>query len=167
MAGVGVNKVILVGRLGKDPEMKYGQNSNMAICRFSLATSERSKGEDKTEWHNIVMFDRLAEIANEYLSKGRLVYIEGRIQTRKWQDQNGNDRWSTEIIANNMQMLGGGRDDGGSREYSGGRRDEGDYAPQPRREAAPPRQQPQRSIPDDDPFSGDFGPPPTEDDMPF
>jgi single-strand DNA-binding protein len=169
VAGVGVNKVILVGRLGKDPEMKYGQSSNIAVCRFSLATSERSKGEDRTEWHNIVMFDRLAEIANEYLSKGRLVYIEGRIQTRKWQGQDGNDRYMTEIVANNMQMLGGGREDGGgSREYS--RRDEGEYTPQPRREAppreaAPPRRE--RSVPDDDPFSGDFGPPPTEDDMPF
>ena len=102
----GVNKVILLGRLGKDPEMKYGQSSNVPVCRFSLATSERSRGgEEKTEWHNIICFDRLAEIANEYLAKGRQVYIEGRIQTRKWQDQNGNDRYTTEIIANNMQML--------------------------------------------------------------
>ncbi|UQZ89755.1 single-stranded DNA-binding protein [Deltaproteobacteria bacterium Smac51] len=155
----GINKVILVGNLGKDPEMKYGQNTNMAICRFSLATTERVKGEDRTEWHNVVLFDKLAEIANDYLSKGRQVYIEGRIQTRKWQDQNGNDRYTTEIIGNTMQMLGNRRDEGG-----------GDYTPQPRRESAPSRPQPQKSsrnIPDDDPFSGDFGPPPTEDDMPF
>ncbi|MDR1920389.1 MAG: single-stranded DNA-binding protein, partial [Candidatus Adiutrix sp.] len=85
MAMAGVNKVILVGNLGKDPEMKYGQNSGKAVCRFSLATTERFSGEDRTEWHNIVCFDRLAEIVNEYLAKGRQVYIEGRIQTRKWQ----------------------------------------------------------------------------------
>ncbi|MDR1920574.1 MAG: single-stranded DNA-binding protein, partial [Candidatus Adiutrix sp.] len=113
----------------------------------------------RTEWHNIVCFDRLAEIVNEYLAKGRQVYIEGRIQTRKWQDQNGQDRYTTEIIANTMQMLG--RREGG-----------GDYAPRPSAPPAPPAERPTRNAPrpapvDDDPFSGDFGPPPTDDDMPF
>ncbi len=168
----GVNKVILLGRLGKDPEMKYGQSSNIPVCRFSLATSERTKGgEEKTEWHNIVLFDRLAEIANDYLAKGRQVYIEGRIQTRKWQDQNGNDRYMTEIVGNNMQLLGSRSDGegGGYRDSSRRDRDEGGYTPQPRREAAPQPQPPrrERGVPDDDPFSGDYGPPPTEDDMPF
>lgn len=161
----GVNKVILIGNLGKDPELKYGQTSGKAVCRFSLATTERWGGEDKTEWHNVVCFDRTAEIANEYLAKGRQVYIEGRIQTRKWQDQNGQDRYTTEILVSNLTMLGGGGRQGGD-----------DYAPAARREA-PSRpaagggsssKAPARSAPlDDDPFSGDFGPPPTEDDMPF
>lgn len=162
----GVNKVILLGRLGKDPEMKYGQNSNIPVCRFSLATSERYKGEEKTEWHNIVCFDRTAEIANEYLAKGRQVYLEGRIQTRKYQGQDGSDRYMTEIIVSALQLLGG-RNDGGD-SGGGGRREEGGYTPQPRRESsAPAPRRESRGVPDDDPFSGDFGPPPTEDDMPF
>ncbi|MDR0354417.1 MAG: single-stranded DNA-binding protein [Deltaproteobacteria bacterium] len=101
----GVNKAILVGNLGKDPDLKYTQTGK-AMVNFSLATTERWGGEDRTEWHNIVMFDRLAEIANDYLRKGRTVYIEGRIQTRSWDDQNGNKRHITEIVASNMQMLG-------------------------------------------------------------
>jgi single-strand DNA-binding protein len=118
----GVNKAILVGNLGKDPDLKYTQ-SGKAMVNFSLATTERWGGEDRTEWHNIVMFDRLAEIANEYLRKGRTVYIEGRIQTRSWEDQNGNKRYITEIVASSMQMLGSPRsemerrDDGGGTGY--------------------------------------------------
>ncbi len=107
----GVNKVILVGNLGQDPEIKY-MPSGQAICNISVATTEswndKSTGDkvEKTEWHRVVFFRRLAEIAGEYLRKGSQVYIEGRLQTRKWQDQSGNDRYTTEIVANDMQMLG-------------------------------------------------------------
>jgi single-strand DNA-binding protein len=114
----GVNKVILVGNLGKDPEVRYMPNGN-AVANITLATTEswkdKQSGEqqEKTEWHRIVMFRRLGEIAGEYLKKGSQVYIEGKLQTRKWQDNSGNDRYTTEIVANEMQMLGG-RGGGGS-----------------------------------------------------
>jgi len=108
----GVNKVILIGNLGRDPEVRYTQ-SGTAVCSFSLATTERTKsgGEwtDHTEWHNIVIFGKSAENVEKYLNKGSSVYIEGRIQTRKWQDKEGNDRTTTEIIGNTIQFLGGGR----------------------------------------------------------
>jgi single-strand DNA-binding protein len=110
MAG-SVNKVILVGHLGKDPEMRYTA-AGAPIASFSLATSEQWKdkqsGEktDKTEWHNIVMFDKVAEIAGQYLRKGSLVYLEGKLQTDKWTDKEGHDRYTTKIIANQMTMLG-------------------------------------------------------------
>ena len=104
----GVNKGILLGRLGKDPELRTSQ-SGTDICRFSLATSEKWNGEEKTEWHNLVAFGWLAEVAAEYLNKGSQVYIEGRIQTRKWQDKNGQDRFQTEIVVGSLQMLGGGQ----------------------------------------------------------
>lgn len=115
----GVNKVILIGNLGQDPEVKYMPNGN-AVANITVATSEswkdKNTGEniDKTEWHRVVFFRRLAEIAGEYLKKGSKVYIEGKLQTRKWQDKNGKDNWTTEIIANEMQMLdsrGGGSSD--------------------------------------------------------
>ena len=115
----GVNKVILIGNLGQDPEVKYMPNGN-AVANITVATSEswkdKNSGEqvDKTEWHRVVFFRRLAEIAGEYLKKGSKVYIEGKLQTRKWQDKNGADHWTTEIIANEMQMLdsrGGGSGD--------------------------------------------------------
>ena len=115
----GVNKVILIGNLGQDPEVKYMPNGN-AVANITVATSENWKdkntGEqvDKTEWHRVVFFRRLAEIVGEYLKKGSKVYIEGKLQTRKWQDKNGKDNWTTEIIANEMQMLdsrGGGSSD--------------------------------------------------------
>tara|TARA_X000001036_G_scaffold163809_1_gene155496 strand:- start:22750 stop:23196 length:447 start_codon:yes stop_codon:yes gene_type:complete len=108
----GVNKVILVGTLGQDPDTRYTP-SNAAVANLSIATNESWKdkqtGEqkEKTEWHRVVMFNRLAEIATEYLRKGSQVYIEGKIQTRKWEDKDGNDRYTTEIVANEMQMLGG------------------------------------------------------------
>ena len=111
-----VNKVILVGNLGRDPEVRYSPNG-AAICNITLATSrnwkDRESGErrEETEWHRVVLYNRLAEIAGEYLKKGRSVYIEGRLQTRKWQDKEGQDRWTTEIVADQMQMLGG-RDGG-------------------------------------------------------
>ena len=122
----GVNKVILVGNLGKDPESRYMPNGK-AVTNFSVATSESWKdkqtGEqrEQTEWHNIVMYERLAEIAAEYLKKGSQVYLEGRLRTRKWQDKEGRDRYTTEIIANEMQMLGsrGGGGAGGG-DFGGG-----------------------------------------------
>jgi|TARA_B110000438_G_scaffold9829_1_gene9990 single-strand DNA-binding protein len=107
----GVNKVILVGTLGADPDTRYTP-SNAAVTNLSIATNEswkdKQSGEqkEKTEWHRVVMFNRLAEIATEYLRKGSQVYIEGKIQTRKWEDKEGKDRWTTEVVANEMQMLG-------------------------------------------------------------
>jgi single-strand DNA-binding protein len=120
----GINKVILVGNLGADPETRY-MPSGSAVTNLSVATSESWKdkqtGEQKerTEWHKVAMFNRLAEIAAEYLRKGSQVYIEGKIRTRKWQDRDGNDRWTTEIIADEMQMLGG-RGGGSAPMSSGG-----------------------------------------------
>lgn len=119
-----VNKVILVGNLGRDPEVRYMPNGE-AVCNFSIATTDSWKDkagakQERTEWHNIVMYRKLAEIAGEYLKKGRPVYVEGRLQTRKWQTKEGQDRYTTEIIADQMQMLGG-RDGGGSNaSYDGG-----------------------------------------------
>lgn len=112
-----VNKVILVGNLGRDPEVRYMPNGE-AVCNFSIATTDSWKDkngqkQERTEWHNIVMYRKLAEIAGEYLKKGRPVYVEGRLQTRKWQTKEGQDRYTTEIIADQMQMLGG-RDGGSS-----------------------------------------------------
>ena len=107
----GVNKVILVGNLGKDPETRY-MPSGSAVTNLTLATSESWKdkqsgeAQERTEWHKIAMFGRLAEIAAEYLRKGSQIYIEGKLRTRKWQDKEGKDRWTTEIVADEMQMLG-------------------------------------------------------------
>jgi len=107
----GINKVIIVGNLGQDPEVKY-MPSGGAVCNITVATSEswndKSTGEkqERTEWHRIVFYRKLAEIAGEYLRKGSQVYVEGKLQTRKWQDQGGADRYTTEIVANEMQMLG-------------------------------------------------------------
>ena len=114
MANRGINKVILVGNLGQDPEIRYMPNGN-AVANISVATSETWKdkqtgeSKDKTEWHKVVIFGKLAEIAGEYLKKGSQVYIEGQLQTRKWQDQSGIDHYTTEIVVNNggaLQMLG-------------------------------------------------------------
>ncbi|MGO3843476.1 MAG: single-stranded DNA-binding protein [Alcaligenes pakistanensis] len=112
-----VNKVILVGNLGRDPEVRYSAEGS-AICNISIATTsqwkDRTSGEkrEETEWHRVVFYNRLAEIAGEYLRKGRPVYVEGRLRTRKWTGQDGQERFTTEIIAEQMQMLGG-RDGGG------------------------------------------------------
>ena len=136
----GINKVILVGNLGKDPETRYMPNGK-AVTNFTVATSESWKdkqtGEqrEQTEWHNIVMYDRLAEIAAEYLRKGSQVYIEGKLRTRKWQDKEGRDRYTTEINANEMQMLGG-RSGGGTGSGSGGGGG-GDYRDRGGSDAAP------------------------------
>ena len=108
----GVNKVILVGNLGKDPDIRYTPGG-AAVANVTIATNESWKDkqtgemQERTEWHNVVFFSRLAEIVGEYLKKGSQVYVEGRLQTRQWQDKSGNDRYTTEIIANEMQMLGG------------------------------------------------------------
>lgn len=118
----GVNKAILIGHLGRDPEIRYSP-SGVAIANVNIATTEswkdKNTGEqqEKTEWHRLVFFGRLAEVVGEYLKKGSQVYIEGRLQTRKWQDKEGNDRWTTEIVANDMQMLGGS---GGSKNQDSG-----------------------------------------------
>jgi len=126
MAG-GINKVILVGNLGQDPEIRYTADGR-PIANFSLATSEtwkdKNSGErrEKTEWHRVVVFGKLAEICGEYLSKGRQVYIEGRLQTRKWQGQDGQDRYTTEVVVDirgTMQMLGT-RENSGSRPAAAG-----------------------------------------------
>ena len=132
-----INKVILIGNLGRDPEVRYTPNGN-AVCNISVATTrnwkDKTSGDkvEETEWHRVVFYDRLAEIAGEYLKKGRPVYVEGRLKTRKWQDKEGKDVYTTEVIADNMQLLGGregmgGGDAGGDPGYDhgGGSRGEG------------------------------------------
>ena len=127
-----INKVILIGNLGADPEIRYSQDGT-PVATFNVATTERWKGQDgqmkeQTEWHRIVAWRRLAEICGEYLSKGSRVYVEGNLQTRKWKDQSGNDRYTTEIVAREMKMLsprttaggGGGEYGGGNQGYGGG-----------------------------------------------
>ncbi len=149
MASRGVNKVILIGNLGQDPEVRYMPNGG-AVCNLTVATSESWKdkntgeNQERTEWHRIVMYRRLAEIAGEYLKKGSKVYLEGKLQTRKWQDKQGQDRYTTEVVADEMQMLdsrGGG---------SAG------FAPQQSRPAA------SNQAPAQAPADGGF-----EDDIPF
>ena len=118
----GVNKVILVGNLGQKPEMRYTQ-TNTAVATLSIATSESWKDKDsgeqreKTEWHRVVFFGKLAEIAEQYLDKGSQLYVEGKLQTRKWQDKEGNDRYTTEILGNEMNMLGGRQSSGDGGDY--------------------------------------------------
>lgn len=137
-----INKVILIGNLGRDPEVRYTPNGN-AICNISVATTrnwkDKTSGDkvEETEWHRVVFYDRLAEIAGEYLKKGRPVYVEGRLKTRKWQDKDGKDVYTTEVIADNMQLLGGregmgGGDAGGDSGYDRGDRGESRAAPAPR-----------------------------------
>lgn len=134
-----VNKVILIGNLGADPESRF-MPSGDPICNLRIATSDsykdKNSGEKKesTEWHRVVMFGRLAEIAGQYLKKGSQVYIEGRIQTRKWTDKEGQERYSTEIVANEMKMLGK-REGMGAPQDSG---DSADYAPAPRKDKPKP-----------------------------
>ena len=152
-----INKVILVGNLGRDPEVRYTPDNN-AITNISIATTDRYKdrnsGEQKeiTEWHRVVFFNRLAEIAGEYLKKGSQVYIEGRLRTRKWTDQSGVEKYTTEIIADQMQMLGGRNTSGGGVAY-----DDSYGSPAPAsKPASPARSAPQRAPVDD-----------LEDDIPF
>ena len=140
MANKSVNKVILIGNLGQDPEVRFTP-SGTAVANLNLATSDtwmdRQSGQrqERTEWHRVVLFNKTAEIAQQYLKKGSKVYIEGRLQTRKWQDQNGQERYSTEIVANDMQML-----DGRSGDYQGGGAPQGGYAQQTPAQQAPPQQ---------------------------
>lgn len=121
----GINKVILVGNLGADPETRYSP-SGSAVTKVSIATSEQWKDretgdqKERTEWHRVVFFGRLAEIAGEYLRKGRQVYVEGSLRTNKWQDKDGNDRYTTEVIGSEMQMLGGRAGEGGMPSDTGG-----------------------------------------------
>lgn len=148
----GVNKVIIIGNLGDDPTVRYSQ-SGAAVCNLSIATSEswkdKNSGEQKTEteWHRVVIYQRLAEIAGEYLRKGSKVYIEGKLKTRKWQDQQGVERYTTEIVANELQMLDGRGEGqqqsaGGAQAASGAKG--GGYQK--------PAQQPQADFDDDIPF---------------
>jgi len=143
-----VNKVILVGNLGKDPEVRY-MPSGSAICNITIATSrqwkDKTSGErqEETEWHRVALFDRLAEIAGEYLKKGKPVYIEGRLKTRKYTDKDGVEKYTTEIIAAEMQLLGGREGGSGGDDIGGGGGNErpARSAPAPR-QAPPPRQAP-------------------------
>ncbi|WKD28493.1 single-stranded DNA-binding protein [Halomonas sp. KG2] len=138
----GINKVILIGNLGQDPEVRFTP-SGTAVANLNLATSDtwmdRQSGQrqERTEWHRIVLFNKTAEIAQQYLKKGSKVYIEGRLQTRKWQDQNGQDRYSTEIVANDMQML-----DSRGGDFQGGGAPQGGYAQNNPAQGAPAQQQP-------------------------
>ena len=134
MASKGVNKVILVGNLGQDPEVRYMPNGN-AVANLSIATSESWKDQqgqmqERTEWHRLTMYRRLAEVAGEYLRKGSQIYVEGKLQTRKWQDQQGQDKYTTEVIVDQMQMLGG----------KGGGQSEGGFQGQQRQPAQRPAQ---------------------------
>lgn len=161
-----INKVILVGNLGKDPELRYTA-SGVPVATFSLATSERYKDksgdmQDKTEWHNIVAWRQLAEICGKYLHKGKQVYIEGKIQTRKYQDRDGNDRYITEIVADQMQMLGSRGEEGGGGAGQGFGRQ---AAPRAEGRPAPAQQGGQRK----DATYSDFEEPPfnPDDEIPF
>ncbi|ADE16840.1 single-strand binding protein [Nitrosococcus halophilus Nc 4] len=156
MASRGVNKVILIGNLGRDPEVRYTASGG-AIANITLATSEtwkdKTTGEqqERTEWHRVVFFGRLGEIAGEYLKKGSKIYVEGRLQTRKWQGQDGQDRYTTEIVANEMQMLD--RATGGSAPYN----NDMNQGSAPGPSSPPSRPSPPPSSSDDD----------FEDDIPF
>mgnify|MGYP000294761853 FL=1 len=143
----GINKVILIGNLGQDPEVRFTP-SGTAVANLNLATSDtwmdRQSGQrqERTEWHRVVLFNKTAEIAQQYLKKGSKVYIEGRLQTRKWQDQNGQDRYSTEIVANDMQML-----DSRGGDFQGGGAPQGGYAQQAPAQQAPPQQNYGQNLP--------------------
>lgn len=154
MAKQGINKVIIVGNLGQDPETRY-LPSGGAVTSCAIATSESWKDkqtgeqQERTEWHRVVFFNRLAEIAGEYLRKGRKVYVEGSLRTRKWQDQNGQDRWTTEIVASDMLLIDGNRND--------------DSAPQDSHAASHEAQAPAKTAPvHKAPAGADF-----EEDIPF
>ena len=144
-----LNKVQIIGNLGRDPEVRYTPNGN-AVCNVSVASTRQWKNkesgekQEETEWHRVVFYDRLAEIAGEYLKKGRSVYVEGRLKTRKWTDKEGKEQYTTEIVATEMQMLGGregmgggASDDRGGEEYAGGGGGAPQRAPAPASRPAP------------------------------
>jgi single-strand DNA-binding protein len=170
MAARGVKKVILVGTLGNDPEIRYTQ-AGAAITNISVATSETWKDkqtgqpQERTEWHRVVFFNRLAEIAGEYLRKGSKVYLEGGLRTRKWQDKEGQDRYTTEIVGNEMQMLDSrGAGQGGAGQGGGNPMQDDTHEPAPRREPAP-RETPVKKAADAGAPGGEFGN--FDDDIPF
>jgi len=160
MAQRGVNKVILVGNLGQEPETRYMPNGG-AVTNISIATSEtwkdKSSGQmqERTEWHRVVFFNKLAEIAGEYLKKGSKVYVEGALRTRKWQDQSGSDRYTTEIVANEMQMLDAKGSGGAGGGFDG-------YDQMPESRGSSPQQPQSAPSAPSSPAMSDF-----EDDIPF
>ncbi len=183
MASRGINKVILIGNLGNDPEIRYLPNGG-AVANLSLATSEswrdKNTGEmrEKTEWHRVVLFGKTAEVAGEYLRKGSQVYIEGQLQTRKWQDQSGQDRYTTEVVVQGfngvMQMLGGRGQGGGQHQCSSQQQQQGGWGqpqqPQQNMNQQPPQQQaaPQpQSQPQSQPQQQYNDLPDFDDDIPF
>ncbi|MHC6801988.1 single-stranded DNA-binding protein [Vibrio antiquarius] len=177
MASRGINKVILVGNLGNDPEIRYMPNGG-AVANITIATSDswrdKATGEqrEKTEWHRVVLFGKLAEVAGEYLRKGSQVYIEGQLQTRKWQDQSGQDRYSTEVVVQGfngvMQMLGGRGQGGGA--PMGGQQQQGGWG-QPQQPAQQqynaPHQQQQQQAPQQPQQQYNEPPMDFDDDIPF
>ena len=168
-----VNKVIIVGNLGRDPEVRY-MPSGSAICNVTVATTRQWKNKDsgekmeETDWHRIVFFDRLAEIAGEYLKKGRSVYVEGRLRTRKWTDKEGKDQYTTEVVATEMQMLGGregmGGGGGSGAEEEGGGYSEQRAAPQRAAPASRPQSSASAARPASKPATGFDN---MDDDIPF
>ncbi len=170
-----VNKVIVLGNLGRDPEVRYTP-SGAAVCNLRIATTRNWKSKDsgekmeETEWHSVVLYDRQAEIAGEYLKKGRPVYIEGRLKTRKWQDKEGVDRYTTEIVADSMQLLGGRDDSTGGRAGGGGADDEGGgYSERsaPPQRSAPAARPPQAPASRPAPKAASTGFDNMDDDIPF
>jgi len=164
-----LNKAFLIGNLGADPETRFTQDGT-CVCNLRLATTEKFKNrngeqQEKTEWHRVVLWGRLGEIANQYLKKGARVYIEGKIETRKWQDRDGNDKYTTEIRANEMKMLGGSQGGGQGGGFSGGSQQGGGYNDAPK-QGGGSNDAPKQSS---DPFadSPDFGDVPVDDDIPF
>ncbi|PTQ02839.1 single-stranded DNA-binding protein [Vibrio sp. ZF 223] len=178
MASRGVNKVILVGNLGNDPEIRYMPNGG-AVANITIATSEswrdKATGEqrEKTEWHRVALFGKLAEVAGEYLRKGSQVYIEGQLQTRKWQDQSGQDRYTTEVVVQGfngvMQMLGGRAQGGANNQQQGGwgqpqqpQQQQQQYSAPAQQQPKAPQQAPQQAQPQYNEPPMDF-----DDDIPF
>ncbi len=172
-----INKVILVGNVGKDPEIRYLEGGT-AVCSFPLATSESYRNRDgekvtNTEWHNIVLWRGLAEIAEKYVKKGSQLYIEGRIRTRSWDDKEGNKRYTTEIIADNMQMLGRKSDEQGQQDRQSARpaaRATSDEPAQQDKQAPQPSSGTNNSVgetPGDSEYTGSGQKPDESDDLPF
>ncbi|MBU0501472.1 MAG: single-stranded DNA-binding protein [Gammaproteobacteria bacterium] len=165
----GVNKVILIGNLGKDPEVRYTQGANIPVATISLATTESWKDQsgqkqEKTEWHRVVFYRRLAEVVGEYLKKGSTIYVEGKLATRKWQDQSSQDRYTTEIICDEMQMLDGKSGGQASNGQTGGQSSGTPPQSRPQGQNGGPRPAPAQNQP---PRLDDFGFEGPEDDIPF